>query len=154
MKTKFFNLVLVCIVAFGMCIASCSEGDTTKPSVNLKEPQEGAKLVIGDEAGILLEAVLEDNEMLKSYSVNIHNNFDGHGHDHSRAEGQEGTVAFSFDKSWDISGQKSITISHREIKIPANSTPGNYHFVLFCNDAEGNETKVFRNIELILPAQK
>ena len=43
--------------------------------------EEGAVLKIGNEKGVHFEMNLSDDVMLKSYKINIHNNFDHHGHD-------------------------------------------------------------------------
>ena len=32
--------------------------------------------------------------------------------------------------------------------IPANATPGDYHLMVYCTDAAGNEAHVARNIVL------
>lgn len=149
MKTKFYLaatfLTLISLTAF---MASCSDddkGDTTPPTINLIDPAEGEELLIGDASGVHLEMELSDNEMLASYKIDIHSNFDGH--NHSRAKETE-TVAFSLQKSWDVSGQKNAHIHHHEIVIPENATPGNYHMMVYCTDAAGNESYVARNIVL------
>ena len=66
------------------------KGYVTKPVIDLIEPEEGAVLKIGNEKGVHFEMNLSDDVMLKSYKINIHNNFDHHGHD-SRAAGQKKT---------------------------------------------------------------
>ena len=145
MKTriKFFA---VCLMAISSTLfSSCEEdGDIVKPVINLIAPEEGAVLEIGDDHGIHLDMILTDDVMLKSYKIDIHSNFDNHVHSRST----ESTVDFSFNKSWDVSGRKA-TIHHHEIKIPADATPGNYHLLVFCIDAAGNEADVVaRNIVL------
>lgn len=131
---------------------SCSDddGDSVKPVISLHAPKEGAELKIGGD--IHFDMDLEDNDLLKSYKVEIHNNFDGHGH--TKAENTVETVHFTFNKSWDdIAGKKSAHIHHHEIKIPENATPGNYHFMVYCTDASGNESYVARNIILSTTAE-
>ena len=140
--------VFICFLALGLTISACSsddDGDTTKPVIKLNAPTEGAHLLIGDEHGIHLDMDLEDNGLLSSYKINIHPNFDGHGH--SRSE-QTKTVDFEFTKIWDVSGSKNKHIHHHEIKIPSDATPGNYHLMVFCTDNSGNESFVARNIVL------
>ena len=146
MKTKI-KFSIACLMAISsVFLYSCEnneEGDTVKPVINLIEPKEGDVLKIGDENGIHFDMELSDNVMLKSYKVEIHSNFNGHVHARSTAS----TVDFTFNKSWDIS-QKNASIHHHEIKIPANATPGNYHLMVFCTDAAGNESHIARNIVL------
>ncbi|MCD7963692.1 MAG: DUF4625 domain-containing protein [Rikenellaceae bacterium] len=126
---------------------SCyKDSDTTPPVIDLKNPVEGAVLEIGDEHGIYFEMELSDNEMLSSYKIEIHNNFDAHGHSHSKAASE--TAPFFFQKSWDISGQRNASIHHYEIVIPEDATPGKYHLLVYCTDAAGNETNIARNIIL------
>lgn len=146
MKTAFY-LSIVSILAVSALFVSCSDdekdGDTTKPVINLIEPEEGAMLKPG--STIHFEMDLSDDVMLGSYKVEIHNNFDGH--DHTKAAADE-TVAFAFNRSWDVSGQKNAHIHHHEIEIPANAKEGNYHLMVYCTDAAGNESYVARNIVL------
>ncbi|MDR1896142.1 MAG: DUF4625 domain-containing protein [Prevotellaceae bacterium] len=145
MKTiiKFTVISLVMAAMFISCDKKDS-GDTTKPVINLIEPEEGDVLLIGSDVHFEME--LSDDEMLHSYKVEIHNNFDGHSHE-TKADSED-TVDFSFDRSWDVSGKKNADIHHHEIIIPENATPGDYHLTVFCTDAAGNESHVVINIEL------
>jgi hypothetical protein len=122
-----------------------NDGDTTPPVINLIAPAEGAVLKIGSD--VHFDAEFSDNEMLQSYKVEIHNNFDGHGH-HSVLKSAEPAEPFSFNQSWDISGQKNRKEHHHQIEIPENAAPGNYHLMVFCTDADGNESYLARNIVL------
>ena len=65
----------------------------------------------------------------------------------------EATVDFSFNRSYDISGKKTAHIHHHDIVIPANATPGDYHLMVYCTDAAGNETYIARNIVLSTTAE-
>ena len=97
---------------------------------------------------------LSDDVMLKSYMIEIHSNFDHHSHGKSRAAAtDEATVDFSFNRSYDISGKKTAHIHHHDIIIPANATPGDYHLMVYCTDAAGNETYIARNIVLSTTAE-
>ena len=122
------------------------KGDVTKPVIDLIEPEEGAVLKIGNGKGVHFEMNLSDDVMLRSYKINIHNNFDHHGHD-SRAAGEKNT-AFTFDKVYDVSGLKNTKVHHHDIVIPADAAPGDYHLMVWCTDAAGNQTEVARNIVL------
>jgi hypothetical protein len=138
--------MILCLAAIlTLSFASCEdrEGDTVKPVINLIEPEEGDILVIGEDVHFEME--LSDNEMLKEYKVEIHNNFDGHPHA-TRADGDP--VPFFFEQSWDVSGKKNATIHHHEILIPADAAPGDYHLMVYCTDAAGNEAHIVLNVEL------
>ena len=143
---KPIKFSIVCLMAiFSLFFYSCdkNDGDTVKPVINLIEPEEGTALRIGDDHGVHFDMELSDDVMLKSYKVDIHSNFNGHAH----LKSTHSTVDFTFNKSWEVSG-KNTTIHHHEIKIPSNATPGNYHLMVFCTDAVGNESYVARNIVL------
>ena len=61
---------------------------------------------------------------------------------------ESATVDFSFNRSYDVSGQKTAHIHHHDIVIPANATAGDYHLMVYCTDAAGNESYIARNIKL------
>jgi hypothetical protein len=146
MKT---NNNILCFVIFSLItlmpfFTACEEdGDTTKPVINLLEPEEDAVLKIGDTHGVHFDMEVSDDVMLKSYKVEIHNNFDGHTHSRTTR-----TTPFYFEKTWDLSGKKNADIHHHEIKIPEDATPGHYHLMVYCTDAAGNEASLARDIEL------
>lgn len=151
MKTKFYFFTVICaFVSSTSLFVACSDSDnplsdTTKPVIELNDPAEGEVLAIGSEHGVHLDMDLRDDVMLKSFKIEIHNNFDGHGHDSRSADA---TVPFTFNKSYDVSGQRQAHIHNHDIVIPANATPGNYHLMVYCTDAAGNEAHVARNIVL------
>ena len=145
---KLVVSVIFCLVIF-LSFSACEDesGDNIPPVILLIEPEEGAELHIGSDIHFDME--LSDNEMLSSYKVEIHNNFNNHGHEKSSLKAdEEETVDFSFQKSWDVSGQKNAAIHHHEIVIPENATPGNYHLMVYCTDSAGNESHIARNIVL------
>lgn len=149
MKTKFYFPVICLLAICSVVFTSCDDdekGDVTKPVIDLLEPEEGAVLQIGNKNGVHFEMNLSDDTMLKSYKINIHNNFDHHGHDSRAAD--DGTVAFTFDKVYDLSGLKNTEIHHHDIVIPADAAPGDYHLMVWCTDEAGNQTEVARNIVL------
>ena len=125
-------IALLATVTF--MFSSCDNddsSDTTKPLIELHEPEEGQALEIGNEHGVHFEMDLSDDVMLKSYKIEIHSNFDHHSHGgNSRA------------------AQKTAHIHHHDIVIPANATAGDYHLMVYCTDAAGNESYIARNIKL------
>jgi hypothetical protein len=134
---------------FIFAFTTCSEdgedgkdGDTTKPVINLIEPENDDTLQIG--GTIHFDAEFSDNEMLASYKVDIHNNFDNHGH---ATKQTAETVAFEYIKTWPLS-KKNEKIHHHEIAIPENATPGEYHLMIYCTDAAGNESYIAVDVEL------
>ena len=126
---------------------SCSKddeiSDTTKPTITITEPENDKEILIGDKNGMHIEMDLSDNVMLKSYKIEIHNNFDHHSHT-SRST----TTDFTFNKSYDISENRNIHIHHHDVMVPDNTTPGEYHLIIYCTDKAGNEAYVARDIVL------
>ncbi|MDR3260300.1 MAG: DUF4625 domain-containing protein [Tannerella sp.] len=145
MKTIISLSIISLAATLSIGFTSCeNESDTTKPVIQLIEPEEDDILQIGDDVHFEME--LSDDVALGSYKVEIHSNFDGHNHE-TKAEDE--TVAFYFERSWDdIAGQKNASIHHHEIIIPENTIPGDYHLIVYCVDAAGNETHVALNIVL------
>lgn len=43
---------------------------------------------------------------------------------------------------------KNTKVHHHDIVIPADAAPGDYHLMVWCTDAAGNQTEVARNIVL------
>ena len=141
MKTRFyFPMIFSLLVMVMSLFTACSDSDNP-----LSSPTEGQVLAIGSEHGVHFEMELSDDVMLKSYKIEIHNNFDHHSHD-TRVTGT--TVDFTFNRAYDVSEQRTAHIHHHDIVIPANATPGDYHLMVYCTDAAGNEAHVARNIVL------
>ncbi|MDR3117900.1 MAG: DUF4625 domain-containing protein [Mediterranea sp.] len=143
---KTINCVPVLLIA-GAAVTlsfftSCTnDGDTTPPVIDLIEPAEGDALKIG--SPVHFEMEVSDNEMLSSYKVEIHSNFDGH--EHSRVTR---TTAFFFERTWSLSGLKNTLVHQHDIVIPEDATEGDYHLMVRCTDAAGNEAHLTRNIVL------
>lgn len=155
-KSIFASITLLCSLSLMTAtFTSCKEEpkkeapDTTKPVIELLEPEDHDKLLIGDEMGVHFEMKLSDNDLVKSYKIDIHNNFDGHSHTHARElrHGDGGTKPFAFTKEYEVN-QRNASIHHHDIKIPADATPGEYHLLVYCVDRSGNESMVARTVIL------
>ncbi|MBR6110665.1 MAG: DUF4625 domain-containing protein [Paludibacteraceae bacterium] len=141
----FFVLSAIMCVSFSACDEE--DADTTKPVITLDEPEDGDSLRIGE--SVHFECDFSDDEALGSYLIEIHNNFDGHGHKISSSQTRgEDTEAFYFKKSYDISNLRNTHVHHHDIVIPENATPGAYHLIVYCTDAAGNQAMVARDIIL------
>jgi len=153
MKVRIINnplfFSIVALMIFPAFFISCDDdGDTTPPVINLIAPAEGAVLKLGSD--VHFDMQVSDNEMLKSYKVEIHENM-SNPHDHNShkrsAISEEKPNYFSYRNTWtDIEGLRNKDVHHHDIIIPADVTPGNYHLIVYCTDAAGNEASVFRNI--------
>ena len=109
MKNKFYLPMISLLATVTFMFSSCDNddsSDTTKPLIELHEPEEGQALEIGNEHGVHFEMDLSDDVMLKSYKIEIHSNFDHHSHGGNSRAAQE-TVDFSFNRSYDVSGPYS-----------------------------------------------
>lgn len=149
MQTIKFSLIIFILAIAGM-FSSCEkdEADTEKPVIEVSGPEADKVLYVGSE--IHFEVDFSDNVELKSYKVDIHDNFDGHTHKSTKHEG----TAWHFQKSWDFdAGQKNTHIHHHEIAIPTEIegekvATGDYHFMVYCTDAAGNESWVAIDVEI------
>ncbi len=148
MKTNVFVSVpaLMCFVFTCLVFIGCEkqDADTTKPVISLSEPEEGEEIRTGE--SMHLEMDLSDDVALAGYMVEVHNNFDHHGHK-APARAAEDSVVFYFKQSYEISGRNQHIHSH-DVVIPANAKAGDYHLMVYCTDAAGNQSYVARNIVL------
>jgi hypothetical protein len=89
------------------------------------------------------EWIFRDNEALSQYKVDIHHNFDCHGHARSETED------WSVFEVVDLSGTEQRV--SRTLDVPENVTAGAYHFHVQVIDAAGNESPFseFYDVRLI-----
>lgn len=157
-------LLFATMTVSSVALLSCNKEkakDTTGPDITLHAPEEGEKLVINNPNGVHLSVDFIDSEGLQSYSVDIHAAFDGHKHD-ANVKGEELTSvraedteeAFSYKNSWNFEGKlTSAHVHQHEIKILERDgkkiKPGKYHFGIYAVDKNGNQSHIYRNIELV-----
>ncbi|MGB1241958.1 MAG: DUF4625 domain-containing protein, partial [Chitinophagales bacterium] len=100
------------------------------------------QLIGGDE--LTFDVVFDDNEGLSQYKVDIHNNFDCHGHGGGVAPSiatpnvDNQTTDWTILEIQDISGT-SMPVQ-RMLNVPENVTAGNYHFHIQVIDEAGNDS--------------
>jgi len=157
-NNRFFALMLFlsATIAFTSCSKDeddpAEEKDTTKPLIDLTSPADDTEFLPGDV--IPFSAVLSDDKALGSYKIDIH---PGEGHDHKSADDNG---AWSYQKSWSLpEGSTNETVSHSEIVVPEEvdglpTMPGDYHFLVYCTDKEGNEEFVAHDIIIVEPADE
>ncbi|MEO9474175.1 MAG: DUF4625 domain-containing protein [Cyclobacteriaceae bacterium] len=129
MKIKILSLIALSIAFLNAC-DSDDEVDITAPTITLEEPGYGEAFAAG--GSIHFDALFEDDFNLATYSINIHDNFDGHSH------GRIALTPFSYNESFSISGKSAD--EHMEIDVPADATAGPYDMLVQAIDAEGNST--------------
>lgn len=142
MKTRFGLWFLVAAMGAG-----CGQDtDNTAPTVSLTSltpaaitadvcgaPADNVVPITGGQS-IEIAFAATDDEALGQYKIDIHDDFDCHGH-----EGERSALpaVFTLQDIVDISGT-SQNVS-RSIVIPADVRAGNYHFQVSLLDAAGNE---------------
>jgi len=149
MKTLKFLLPFVLVA---MLIVSCEkEADTIAPVIEVSGPEANEILYVG--STIHFEADFSDDVALKSYKIDIHSNFDGHTHKSESTDSSE----WHFQQSWSFDeGAKNAHIHHHEIEVPEEIDglpiePGDYHFMIYCTDAAGNESWTAIAVEIQYP---
>ena len=107
------------------------------------ELEEGYKLYSGDT--LIMDLRITDNEELSELKVDIHDNFDCHGHGGNRAPGFETPDISQETTDWTLLNINELSGSEQELQlsiaVPENVTAGFYHFALQVVDAAGNEAE-------------
>ncbi|MBK8623273.1 MAG: DUF4625 domain-containing protein [Saprospiraceae bacterium] len=154
---NFRNLLsVVLIISAWMLLASCGgEADLIKPAITIQNfnispksevicgfTDENVITVKGGEQ-ITFDALFSDNEALSQYKIDIHNNFDCHGHGSGATPGISLPIANGDTEDWsllivkDLSGKK--VEENISLKVPENVTAGVYHFIVQLIDESGND---------------
>lgn len=145
-KLNSFRIMLLIAV---MSLSACSSDDdgaldTTAPVITLVEPTQMEEIALGEELHI--DALLEDNEGLASYKIDIHNNFDGH--THGRVASHSESQPWTYSKTQNLeAGQQSFDL-HEHIDVPLDITPGTYHLGIIVLDEAGNQSEAY--VEVVL----
>jgi hypothetical protein len=142
MKSLFLSAT-----ALMLLFSACQKDlDTTAPTFDIVSltPNAGAGTVCGAAVtnaipitggnNLVINFRVSDNEALGQYKIDIHDDFDCHGHDGERTTPPN---IWLVQDVVDIDGEAQ-TIS-RTLTVPANVRAGNYHFQIKVLDAEGNE---------------
>ncbi len=137
---SFWFLMLATVTLFwGGCKG---EVDVEAPVAEVVSfsPQPASGFICGEEAenvfyllgGQTLEfdIIFRDNEGLSQYKIDIHSNFDCHGH-------ARGTEDWSLLEVIDLSGTEQAV--SRSLEVPDDVTAGAYHFQVQVIDLAGNE---------------
>jgi hypothetical protein len=139
-----------------MLLASCGgEADLIKPEIIIQNFNKSPKsdvicgftdknvIVVKGGEQITFDAIFSDNEALSQYKIDIHNNFDCHGHGSGATPGISLPVRNGDTEDWSKLIVKDITGIKTEEKItlnvPLNVTAGVYHFIIQLIDQSGND---------------
>lgn len=152
------HLLTFLVLASGIAITltSCDNDiDLTPPTFNIVQwwPQPDTGVVCGAVEPIVFkvkggdtvafEALFRDDVALSQYKVDVHNNFDCHGHGAGAPAGTTPPDVASQTIDWtvlnigDLSGtEQRIT---ERLPVPTDATAGTYHFHVQVIDESGND---------------
>lgn len=152
-KSFYIPLFMACLFLVFSCKKQPKEGEDhsghplpLKPEIEIVslQPKEGTEIVCGaeDKRTIRLASLqlfklsfnLKAKEGLSQYKIDIHHNFDCHGHGRMSMDAYE---PWKVLKIVDVTGQQKMI--NEELQVPSNVLAGNYHFMLQCVDEKGNE---------------
>lgn len=157
----FFLLLLV------LMITSCGKEtvDTTPPTMdnasyspeprpdNICGAQEATVFHLSNKGELTFDIVFNDNEALSQYKVDIHNNFDCHGHGGGSAPKIPIVKVDNQTTDWALLDIQSLSGTssriQRTLTVPDNVTAGNYHFHIQVIDESGNDSP-FANFNSII----
>ncbi len=149
------NHLLPIIIFF---VIGCNGGDVdvTPPSMEVISytpvpteeeicgTQEPLVFQLAGDGELTFDVIFSDNDALSQYKVDIHNNFDCHGHGGGTAPSiavpniANQTVDWTVLDIQDISGTSAPII--KTLTVPPNVTAGNYHFHIQVIDESGNDS--------------
>ncbi len=151
------NIASSLFLALSLFVVSCEneEVDTTAPTMEVvswnptPSPQEVCgtidETVFSVTGGDILsfDVIFRDNANLSQYKIDIHSNFDCHGHGAGTVPGIAPPDLVSVTTDWAMLDIKSLTGSEqnvsRELQVPESVTAGNYHFQIQVLDESGND---------------
>jgi hypothetical protein len=137
------NRLFFIILLSGVLIQACKKTDTNPPVIQLFYPLDSSRVFCGD--SLYVEGKITDDESLSQYKIDIHNDFDGHGHDKSSIQPWL-TVVLG-----DMTGREFYLTG--KIGVPSTAAAGWYHVVVTASDASGNQSDFqLRSIRISNPA--
>jgi len=155
MNKQIFQ-ILTFLVLFGLSACGGDDVDVTPPTMELNAyvpipiedeicgAQEAVvfQLTGGDE--LSFDAIFSDNDALSQYKVDIHNNFDCHGHGGGSAPAVPTPNVDNLTTDWTVLDIKEISGLSSSVEwkldVPQNVTAGNYHFHIQVIDESGNDS--------------
>ncbi len=153
---QFLYLFTFASLAFGMSACKGNEVDVTPPTIEAMTytPAPVAADICGAEEPtvflltggdqLVFDVIFTDNNTLSQYKVDIHHNFDCHGHGGGSAPSivvpnvANQTIDWTVLDIGELSGTSSSV--KRTLEVPENVTSGNYHFHIQVIDEAGNDS--------------
>ena len=157
---QHFNLsltALFCATIIGFAACNDDEKDMTKPVITdtgiVANPINCQVYHPGEVIPFCY--IFEDDTELGAYNIEVHSNFDHHSHsteaddhDHDECEeghedhefdheATEGTQPWVYNQDFTIPAGQHIYLAKVNIPVPAQATPGLYHFMIRLTDKAG-----------------
>ncbi len=154
MKKQIFQFIAL-IIVFTMLACDSENVDVTPPSMEVTSftPVPMADEICGAQEPVVFhltggdqltfDVIFNDNDALSQYKIDIHNNFDCHGHGGGSAPPVPVPNVDNLTTDWsvleiqNINGTTSPIL--RTLDVPENVTTGNYHFQIQVLDQSGND---------------
>lgn len=133
MKAQIFSFSAAALVAVSLSSCSKDEDQDTVPPQIKSAQINGSEEDVAAPAGsyLVVEADLSDNEALGQLKIDIHDVFDGHGHE------KKSFVRWADVKNIDLTGTEASVAD--SLLVPSGVAAGPYHAVLRLIDEAGNE---------------
>lgn len=154
MKAKYIFI----LSALSFLAYSCGTGsvDLNPPTIEVSSftPVPAADDICGAQEPIVFnvtggddlkfDVIFKDDVALSQYKVDIHNNFDCHGHGGGSAPSLSIPSIVNQTTDWTVLEVQNIsgisTPIAQTLKVPENATAGNYHFHIQVIDESGNDS--------------
>ena len=140
-RRQFLIILFILNILTGCIFSSNDLVDITAPEIEVLEPHERDELAAGE--FIAFDATFMDDLELGSYSIDVHDNLDGHGHGRiAQTKDDPGLERWIFKKNYTIpEGYIMYAAQHYDdILIADNAMAGPYHFIVQAVDQAGNAT--------------
>ena len=142
MWRRLILIILIISSIFTSCIFSGGDlVDITAPEIDMLKPQAWDSLAAGE--FVAFDAIFMDDLELGSYSIDIHDNLDGHGHGRiSQPNDDPSLERWIFKRNYSIpEGYIMFVAQHDDdIEVPGNTMAGPYDFIVQAVDQAGNAT--------------
>ena len=150
-QNSYLLLAGLLTLIFNACVEE-EDKDLTEPEITMIAPLSCDTIYRGVE--YLVSALLEDNEELGSYGIDIHHNFDHHGHatevEPCPLDDKKDPInVYNYKESFTLeTGLKQFTIQ-LPITIPDSYEPGDYHLQFTVVDKTGWQSYKIISIKIL-----
>ncbi|WP_196887026.1 DUF4625 domain-containing protein [Aureivirga sp. CE67] len=147
-KLKFTPIFFVLMIFLAACSDDEDDIDQTNPTIDFDFESSFPKPCVVVQRGTTFNfhAKFSDNDVLGSYAIDIHNNFDHHTHDNYDVQCDLSPIKapvnpFIYIQNFTIEGDLKEYQPTLEIVIPDAIDVGDYHFEVRLTDKTGWQTR-------------